>query len=718
MEDKIIRIEDILDKVEEYNPNANFELIKKAYIFSAVAHKGQRRASGEPYLQHPLMVGYILAEMHMDEKTIVAGLLHDVIEDTMITIDELSELFDKEIVDLISAITKISLRSFKSKEDQQADYYRRMILGMSGNINVIMVKLADRLHNMRTLKYLPKEKAYEKAKETIDIYAPLAYRLGMSKLKSELQDLALPFIDPENYEILAKKVQEKEKELQPFLEEIKNAIIEKMKENNIPGEVQGRVKRIYSIYEKMKRQGIPFEKVYDFIAFRVITDSIKNCYGMIGLIHSMWTPIPGRIKDYIATPKPNFYQSLHTSVLTERGLAFEVQIRTKEMHEIAENGVAAHWLYKEGKTLISTEESKKFLKQLFDWQSGVRDSEEFMKNLVSSLMPEEIYVLTPKGDVKPLPQNATPVDFAYAIHTQVGHQCVGAKVNGRRVPLNYILQNGDVVEIITQSSHNPSRDWLSFVVTSRAKSKIKNWLNASERIQAIELGKKMLEQQFRRNKINLNQYFKEEFLTSFHKELGYSSIDDFFAGIGYGKVNLKRLLKNISAKINQEVPAEEKKAEKEVSALEKISIPIKVNNIDGLLINISKCCNPIKGEEIIGYVTKGRGISIHSLNCPNVEKIKYNPDKLVPVEWDNTQDGIQVAHLLINAIDTIGILANITDQIAKNNVNIRTFKGDACEDKTSLMKLSIEVKDIHQLEKIIQAIRSIKGVISVERAFK
>jgi len=718
MEDKIIRIEDILDKVEEYNPNANFELIKKAYIFSAVAHKGQRRASGEPYLQHPLMVGYILAEMHMDEKTIVAGLLHDVIEDTMITIDELSELFDKEIVDLISAITKISLRSFKSKEDQQADYYRRMILGMSGNINVIMVKLADRLHNMRTLKYLPKEKAYEKAKETIDIYAPLAYRLGMSKLKSELQDLALPFIDPENYEILAKKVQEKEKELQPFLEEIKNAIIEKMKENNIPGEVQGRVKRIYSIYEKMKRQGIPFEKVYDFIAFRIITDSIKNCYGMIGLIHSMWTPIPGRIKDYIATPKPNFYQSLHTSVLTERGLAFEVQIRTKEMHEIAENGVAAHWLYKEGKTLISTEESKKFLKQLFDWQSGVRDSEEFMKNLVSSLMPEEIYVLTPKGDVKPLPQNATPVDFAYAIHTQVGHQCVGAKVNGRRVPLNYILQNGDVVEIITQSSHNPSRDWLSFVVTSRAKSKIKNWLNASERIQAIELGKKMLEQQFRRNKINLNQYFKEEFLTSFHKELGYSSIDDFFAGIGYGKVNLKRLLKNISAKINQEVPAEEKKAEKEVSALEKISIPIKVNNIDGLLINISKCCNPIKGEEIIGYVTKGRGISIHSLNCPNVEKIKYNPDKLVHVEWDNTQDGIQVAHLLINAIDTIGILANITDQIAKNNVNIRTFKGDACEDKTSLMKLSIEVKDIHQLEKIIQAIRSIKGVISVERAFK
>lgn len=718
MESKIIRIEDILDKVEEYNPNANFELIKKAYIFSAVAHKGQRRASGEPYLQHPLAVAYILAEMHMDEKTIVAGLLHDVIEDTMITIDELSELFDKEIVDLISAITKISLRSFKSKEDQQADYYRRMILGMSGNINVIMVKLADRLHNMRTLKFLPKEKAYEKAKETIDIYAPLAYRLGMSKLKSELQDLALPFIDPENYEILAKKVQEKEKELQPFLDEIKNAIIEKMKENNIPGEVQGRVKRIYSIYEKMKRQGIPFEKVYDFIAFRVITDSIKNCYGMIGLIHSMWTPIPGRIKDYIATPKPNFYQSLHTSVLTERGLAFEVQIRTKEMHEIAENGIAAHWLYKEGKTLISAEESKKFLKQLFDWQSGVRDSEEFMKTFVSSLLPEEIYVLTPKGDVKPLPQNATPVDFAYAIHTQVGHQCVGAKVNGKMVPLNYILQNGDVVEIITQASHTPSRDWLSFVVTSRAKSKIKNWLNAAERIQAIELGKKMLEQQFRKNKINLNQYFKEEFLATFHKELGYSSIDDFFAGIGYGKVNIKRLIKNISGKINQEIPDEEKKAEKETLAIEKISIPIKVNNIDGLLINISKCCNPIKGEEIIGYVTKGRGISIHSINCPNAEKIKYNPDRLVPVEWDNTQDGIQVAHLLINAIDTVGILANITDQIAKNNVNIRTFKGDACEDKTSLMKLSIEVKDIHQLEKIIQAIRSIKGVISVERAFK
>lgn len=721
MEQKIIRIEDIIDKVEKYKPNADIELIKRAYIYSAVSHKGQRRLSGQPYLQHPLAVAYILAEMHMDEKTIVAGLLHDVIEDTMITIDELEELFNKEIVDIISAVTKISEKSFESKEEQQADYYRRMILGISGNINVIMVKLADRLHNMRTLHYMPYQKAYEKAKETIDIYAPIAYRLGMSKLKSELQDLALPFIDTDAYKELSEKIKEKEKELTPFLQHIITIIKQKMDENNIPGDIESRIKRIYSIYEKMKRQNIPFERVFDFVAVRIITDSVRNCYALLGLIHNIWKPIPGRIKDYIAIPKENFYQSLHTSVMTDAKIAFEVQIRTKEMHEIAENGIAAHWLYKEGKILIDADQAKQFMKQLYDWQMDAKDAKEFMNSLISNLNPNEIYVLTPKGEVKAFPPNATPVDFAYAIHSRIGETCVGAKVNGKIVPLNYILKNGDVVEIITHQQHHPSRDWLTFVVTGRAKSKIRSWLNAADRTAAIETGKKLLEQQLRKHKLNVSKIVKDEVLSKFYKDLGYSQLNDFFAGIGYQKVNLKIILKNITANICQGAASSAIIAEaaKEICEEDKPSSSlIRVKNGDGLLTSFARCCHPIKGEEIIGYITKGRGITIHSAKCPNIEKIKYNPDKLVEVEWDNTDSNPQTSYLLINSEDNIGMLAAISDKIAKNNVNIKSFKGESSPDKTNFMKLTIEVKDIAQLNKIIQSIKSIKGVISVQRAFK
>ena len=722
MEPKIVRIEDIIEKVEQYDPGADFEIIKKAYVFSAIAHKGQLRKSGEPYLQHPLAVAYILAEMHMDEKSIVAGLLHDVVEDTMISLDEVSELFDKEVVELISAVTKISEKSFKSKEEQQADYFRRMILGISGNIKVIMVKLADRLHNMRTLSFLSREKAIEKARETLDIFAPLAYRLGMFNLKSELQDLSLRHIDPENYNILAQKIQEKEKQIQPILDEIRNQILEKMAENAIAGEVQGRIKRIFSIYDKMKRQSIPFERVYDFIAFRIIVETIQDCYGLLGLIHNLWTPVPGRIKDYIATPKPNFYQSLHTSVMTEAGFAFEVQIRTKDMNEIAENGIAAHWLYKEGKVKIDPDKSKQFLKQLYDWQTEAKDPHEFMKSLKSSLYPDEVYVLTPKGDVRAFPPGATPVDFAYSIHSQVGTQCIGAKVNGKIVPLNYKLQNGDVIDIITQSSRHPSPDWLSFVVTSRAKNKIKIWLNTEERSRAIEQGKKMLEQNFRKKKLNINKYLKDEILSKFYAELGYNQLDDFFAAIGYSKVNVKKVVDNIILTLNPESSEAEKVKEslkeESVDAERTITSPIKVSQIDGLLITMGKCCSPIKGEEIVGFVTKGRGISIHSYRCPNREKLLYNPDKLVQVEWDNTDHALQTTHLLISTEDLVGVLAEITDRIAQHNVNIKSFKGESTDDKISLMKLTIEVQDIKQLEKIVSAIKAVKGVISIKRAFK
>jgi len=722
MQQNIIRIEDILEKVEEYKPNADFELIKRAYIYSAIAHKGQRRLEGTPYLQHPLAVAYILAEMHMDEKTIVAGLLHDVVEDTMITIDELQEIFDKEITDIINAVTKISEKSFNSKDEQQADYFRRMILGISQNIKVIMVKLADRLHNMRTLHFLPPEKAYEKAKETIDIFAPIAYRLGMSKLKSELQDLALPFIDPETYKELSLKIKEKEKKLQPFLEQTMEIIKNKMKENDIPCEVEGRIKRPYSIYDKMKRQNIPFEMVYDFIAFRIITDSVKNCYAALGLIHQLWTPIPGRIKDYIAIPKENFYQSLHTSVMTDAKIAFEVQIRTREMHEIAENGIAAHWLYKEGKTKIDPEITQQFMKQLYDSQMDIKDAKDFMKTLIDDLKPNEIYVLTPKGDVRAFPPNATPVDFAYSIHSDLGNTCVGAKVNGKIVPLNYILKNGDVVEIITQPHHHPSRDWLSFVVTARAKSKIKSWLNASEREAAIEMGKKILEHHLRHNKLNVTKFIKDEVLSKFYKDLGYSQLNDFLAAIGYSKVNINKVIKDIkksilSPEIYQSNACIEEAKEKSEKIKSSSSL-IKVKNADGLLISFARCCHPIKGEDIIGYITKGRGITIHSSKCPNIEKIKYNPDKIVEVEWDNYDQTPQTSHLIITSQDSIGMLAAISDKIAKNNVNIKCFKGEPSPDKTTHMKLTIEVYNIEQLEKIIQSIRSIKGVISVERAFK
>ncbi len=721
MEDKIIRIEDIIEKVEEYKPNADIELIKRAYIYSAIAHKDQRRLDGQPYLQHPLAVAYILAEMHMDEKTIVAGLLHDVIEDTMITQDELEELFDKEIVDIINSVTKISEKSFKSKEEQQADYFRRMILGISGNINVIMVKLADRLHNMRTLNFLPQAKAYEKAKETIDIYAPIAYRLGMSKIKSELLDLALPYIAPDAYKELSIKISEKEKEIKPFLNNVISIIKNKMTENNIPGKIEARIKRPYSIYNKMRKQNISFDLVYDFLAVRIITDSVKNCYALLGLVHNIWKPIPGRIKDYIAMPKENFYQSLHTSVMTDAKIAFEIQIRTKEMHEIAENGIAAHWLYKEGKVLIDAEKAKQFMKQLYDWQMDVKDAREFMSSLITNLNPNEIYVLTPKGDVKAFPPNATPVDFAYAIHSRIGDNCVGAKVNGKIVPLNYILKNGDVVEIITHPQHHPSRDWLSFVVTGRAKSKIKSWLNAAEKLAAIEMGKKLLEQQLRKHKLNVNKIVKDEVLSKFYKELGYSQLDDFFAGIGYSKVNLKNVIKNIAHSISQStaISSLAQDATKQYKEEQKTTPSlIKVKDANGLLTTFARCCHPIKGEEIIGYITKGRGITIHSLSCPNIEKIKYNPDKLVEVEWDTTDTTLQTSYLIINSEDNVGMLAAISDKIAKNNVNIKYFKAESSPDKTTYMKMLLEVKDIEQLEKIIQSIKSIKGVISVQRAFK
>jgi GTP diphosphokinase / guanosine-3',5'-bis(diphosphate) 3'-diphosphatase len=495
-----------------------------------------------------------------------------------------------------------------------------------------------------------------------------------------------------------------------------------MKENNIQAEVQGRIKRIYSIYDKMKRQNIPFDRVYDFAAFRIIAESIRDCYALLGLIHNIWTPIPGRIKDYIAIPKPNFYQSLHTSVMMETGFAFEVQIRTREMNEIAENGIAAHWLYKEGKTLVNTDKSKQFLKQLYDWQLETKDPREFMKSLKSSLYPEEIYVLTPKGDVRAFPQGATPIDFAYAIHSQVGTQCTGAKVNGKIVTLNYQLKNGDMIEIITQASHHPSPDWLSYVVTSRAKSKIKTWLNAEERRRAIEQGKKLLEQQFRKKRLNISKYLKDEILYKFYQELGYNQVEDFFAGIGYAKVNVKKLVDNIILTLSPESPEAEKVKESmkaEIAESDKsVSSPIKVKEVDGLLITMGKCCNPIKGEEIVGYVTKGRGISIHSLKCPNIEKILYNPDKLVQVEWDTTDQGPQTSHLIIRTEDNVGILAEITDKIATNNINIKSFKGQSTEDKISVMKLSIEVHDIRQLEKIINGIRAIKGVISIKRALK
>src|SRR5438105_3767639 len=720
----MIRFEDLLEKVRAYSPDADVELLRKAYVFSAFEHRGQVRHSGEPYLIHPLAVADFLAEMKLDAVAIAAGLLHDVVEDTLTTIERIQELFGAEVAHVVEGVTKISAIPFSSSEERQAENFRKMLLAMVDDIRVILVKLADRLHNMRTLNHLPEDRRIKIAQETRDIYAPIANRLGMSKVKNELEELSFRYLEPQTYESLRAKVDAKRRATEGFIEELKTTITAKLEEAQVPViEIDGRIKRLWSINQKLRRQKIELDQVYDFIALRIITEGVKECYATLGIIHQAWSPVPGRIKDFIAMPRPNGYQSLHTSVISEHGLPFEVQIRTIEMHRMAEEGIAAHWKYKEGRVGDHRDERYfQWMRQLLEYQQEVRDPQEFIQNPKIELYPDEVYTFTPKGLVKALPRGATPIDFAYAIHTDVGHQCVGARVNGKMVPLRTRLKNGDIVEIVTSTGHKPSRDWLNFVATSRARNKIKHLIHSEEKVRAIELGRKLFEKEARRYDLNPKTIVEG---AAFAKALVDFAVgtkaEDLFAAIGYGKVQPKQVLVRL-------VPADtlrEKAPDGAVAAVVRRVLgtgeeKIKVRGFDDLMVFRARCCNPIRGEKIVGYITRGKGVSVHSATCPNVVNLLYDPERRIDVEWDKGNAADKSApytvKLTMEVEDRKGLLAAVSAKIADINTNIRNMEAHTDDDRRARIDVTVEISDVKHLERVMKSLRAVDGVLDVERA--
>jgi GTP pyrophosphokinase len=712
------RIEDILEKVQEYNPDVDLDLLRRAYIFSAREHRDQIRRSGEPYLIHPLEVAYILAQHRLDTASIVAGFLHDVVEDTLTNIEAVSEYFGTDVAHIVSGVTKISRLRFSSPEQAEAENLRKMILAMVDDVRVILVKLADRLHNMRTLAHLEPAKRERIARETKEIYAPIANRLGMGRVKSELEDLAFQFLEPEIHGELVAALDSKRKVSTEFIEEIRERLTEALEEAKITAEITGRLKSAYSINRKIKVQKIGVDEVYDYIAFRILTDSVKDCYGALGIVHSIWRPVPGRIKDYIAMPKPNMYQSLHTSVITGRGHPFEIQIRTREMHSIAEEGIAAHWQYKEMEGLSGKEAERiSWLRQILEWQQDLKDPRDFLEMVKIDLFPEEVYTFTPKGKVLSFSAGATPIDFAYAIHTEVGHQCVGAKVNGRIVPLKYQLKNGDIIEILTQPSRHPSRDWLTVVKTSRARSKIRAWLNANERAESTALGKELTDKEFRRYKWSVKQFGAGGKLEAALSKLGYAEIEDFYAAVGYGKATPQALLSSL-------VPEEELQEKHEGPvrravrrALGRGARAVEVSGMDDMMITLAECCSPVRGEEIIGYISRGKGVSVHSLACPNVKQLMFDSERKIDVEWSSKRGGDSLfdIKLQLDVENRQGLLAKITSAIAEEKIDIKNVDAQTYEPADARIEVVLAVPDRKHMDKVIARIRRIKGVREVER---
>ena len=716
----MIRFEALLEKVRSYSPEADVELLRKAYVFSALEHKGQVRHSGEPYLVHPLEVADLLADMKLDVVAVAAGLLHDVVEDTLTTPDRIAELFGAEIAHVVEGVTKIGAIPFSSSEERQAENFRKMLLAMVDDIRVTLVKLADRLHNMRTRHYLPEERRTKIAQETLDIYAPIANRLGMSKVKNELEELAFRYLEPKAYEVLRSKVEGKRRQAERVIEELTRTIRVKLDDAQVPiMHLDGRIKRLYSIHQKLKRQKIDLERVYDFVALRVLTQSVKDCYAALGIIHQTWSPVPGRIKDFIAMPRPNGYQSLHTSVISEHGFPFEVQIRTEEMHRHADEGIAAHWKYKEGRVGDQRDERYfQWMRQLLEVQQEVRDPQEFLQSLKIDLYPEEVYIFTPKGEVKSLPRGATAVDFAYAIHTDVGNRCVGARINGKMVALRSRLQNGDIVEIVTQAGHRPSRDWLSFVATSRARSKIKHVIQGEERARSIELGRRLFDKEARRFGLNAKTVLESDELATFASEYGAQKVDDLLTHIGYGKLSARTVLqKAVPSSQLKEQPPESTvvSAVKRVLRQGAAEDRIKVRGTDEVLVFRAKCCNPIRGERIIGYITRGKGVSVHAAACPNV--LVFDPDRRIDVEWDSAVDQAPyTVRLTMEVEDRKGMLAEISARVSDINTNITNMEARTGGDHHARIDMTVEIKDVKHLEKVIKSIKGVEGVLGVERA--
>ena len=715
-----VRLDDILDNIRSYNPRADLELINRAYVFSAKAHSGHVRRSGEPYLIHPLQVAEILSEMKMDVNTITVGLLHDTIEDTDVTREDLQARFGDEVTFLVEGLTKISRLEFKSKEQHQAENLRRMILSMAQDIRVIMVKLADRLHNMRTLQYLEPDKQLMVALETRDIYAPLANRLGISWIQSELEDLSFKYMHPDAYESLRVKVEEKSKEFDTYTKKVTKILQEALEEHQIEGEVTGRAKHLWSIYNKMQKQELPFDQIYDLVAFRIIVTSVKDCYGILGMIHSMFKPIPGRFKDYIGVPKSNRYQSLHTTVIGPFGDRMEVQIRTNEMHQTAEGGIAAHWRYKSDGKLPADEDIKRFkwFKQILDELTEVEDPRELMQTVRTDLFPDEVYVFTPKGDVKEFPKGATPIDFAYSIHTDVGHQCVGAKVNGRMVPLKYKLKNGDTLNIITSRGHKPSKDWLKMAATNSAKAKIRSFIKREERERSLKIGEEMLDKELRKMGTTLKKTKKTKEFEKITTAFGFHRSEDLIATVGFGRYSPRQILSRLFPA--EEVDDKLGRIEESRTTVRKAKAKARkegvvIDGVDDLMVRFANCCNPLPGDDVIGVITRGRGISVHTTDCPNIEAISYEPDRMVDIHWDDKIKVARTVSIRVTSEDVKGLLADMTTVISEKNINISHADIRTDSNMKAVNTFDVEVKDTKQLRDLINTLGGVKGVITVER---
>jgi GTP pyrophosphokinase len=715
----MIRINDILDKVYENNSKADLDIIDRAYVYSARVHDGQVRLSGEPYLSHPLEVAGILADMKLDATSVAAGLLHDVIEDTHATKEEICEIFGPEVSHIVSGVTKLSVLPFDSSKAREAESIRKMLLAMADDIRVIMIKLADRLHNMRTLQFHKNEEKRKKiAQETLDIYSPIAARLGIYWIKNELENTSFKYLESEEYNEIERLIAKKKGEREQYIEMVKSYIKRKMDENNLACTILGRFKNAYSIHQKMLSQNLPFEEIYDLIAFRIILDTISQCYEALGLVHALWKPIAKRFKDYIAMPKSNMYQSLHTTVIGPFGERIEIQIRTKEMDRVAKSGIAAHWSYKEGEQADEdVAKTYAWVQNIVENQKNFKDPNEFLENVRIDLFPDEIYVFTPQGEIKSLPKGATPVDFAYLIHSEVGNQCVGSKVNGRMVPLRYELQTGQIVEVITSKDHSPSKDWIGFVKTVKARSKIRQWIKTQEKERSLSLGRELCEKAFKKSRLNFSGLIKSEEMLEVVVHFGFKTTEDLIVSVGYGKITPLQIIRRLQSKDDQKEKQDERKSiiTKIVGRVRKRHNKegVMVKGLDDILVRFGKCCQPVPGDPITGYITRGHGVTVHRISCVNA--FKMNPERQIEVDWDVKKADTYPAKLFLKANDRMGLLADVASTIAQSEANILEVHTEVRENKIVEINLVLSVVGIDQLNQLLLTLRKIKQITEVKR---
>lgn len=713
-----MRFFEIIDQILGYYPRADVSFIEKAYVFAAKYHKGQVRLRGEPYLNHPLAVAGILAGMRLDEASIAAGLLHDCLEEKLLTPGDLEEAFGASVARIVEGVTKLGQLDFSQREERQAEYMRKMILTMSEDIRVVLVKLADRLQEMRSFKHHVSAMQEALAEETLHIYAPLAARLGIDWMKQELEDLSFQCLHPDDYREIFQGLAKTEEDRKRYVEEVKQIILAKLRENDLSGRISGRSKHLFSIYQKMMRQNLDLQRVYDVIAFRIILDSVKSCYEALGIVHSLWEPVEGRYKDYIVKPKANMYQSLHTTVMGPYGERMEVQIRTEEMDMVADEGIAAHWLYKEGKPTagLNEEETRRFswLRELLEWNREWRDPKGIFEAVKVNLYPDEVYVFTPEGEVKALAKGATPVDFAYEVHSEVGHRCVGARVNGKLVTLRHELQNGDTIEILTAANHHPSKDWLKFVKSTKARNRIRHWIKAEERENSIAVGRELCEKEFRKRGLNFNNYINSSELQEAAKSFSLRSIDDLLASVGYYKVSPVQVFGKMPVALTEEQPAKEESIPLEKRKSSKSDEGVRVRGVDDVLMRMAKCCNPLPGEPIVGFITRGRGITVHRDTCKNIEKIES--ERKIEVQWDSGEDNVYPVDIKVAYSNNKGMLAALSGVLGQLDASVVDVHVESEGAGSNLCRMKIEVKDTGHLQRVLSALRAEKGVYSVQRS--